>query len=328
MESAPTALEPADAGRRQCLLAALALLSGPWLAGCEQGEPLLRIGSNGWPGYAFLSWAADSGQLSPQQIRLLRISSTTLVMRALSANMLDGACLTLDEVITALSEGIPLKVVAVLDVSRGADVVLGRGSVTSLSRLAGKRIGVESSAVGAVMLDALLQKAGLQRDAVTVVPLLLDEHEAAFDRGDIDVLVTMEPQASRLRARGARQLFSSADIPGRIVDVLAVREQVLAHSRQAVRALVDAHFAMLSRYRTQPQAARDYLAAQLGVPHAELSAIFNGMHLPDRSENQRWLDGKLDEEARNLTAVMRRSGLLSRPVQQGVLSVPDFVQGA
>ncbi|MFN4238939.1 MAG: ABC transporter substrate-binding protein [Vogesella sp.] len=317
-----------DSGRRHCLLATLAVLGSPLLTACNTPEPLLRIGSNGWPGYQFLSWAADSGVLSPQQIRLLRISSTTLAMRALSAGMLDGACLTLDEVMTSLSEGIPLKVVAVLDVSNGADAVLGGDSVTSLAQLAGKRIGVEGNAVGAVMLDALLQRAGLQHDQVMVVPLLLDQHEAAFERGDVDVLVTMEPQASRLRARGASELFSSADIPGRIVDVLAVHEQVLGRSRRAVQALVDGHFAMLQRYSREEQAGKAYMASQLGVSHAELQTIFAGMHLPGRAENQRWLTGRLDQEARNLTSVMRRAGLLPRPVTQGQLSVPDFVEGA
>ena len=311
--------------RRRCLQAALAGIALPWLAACDTPEPLLRIGSNGWPGYQFLSWAADSGQLDDRRVRLLRISSTTSGMRALSAGMLDGACLTLDEVVTALSEGIPLKVVAVLDVSHGADVVLGRGSVTSLAQLAGKRIGVEGNAVGAVMLDALLQHAGLRREQVQLVPVLLDEHEAVFDAGEVDVLVTMEPQASRLRKRGARQLFSSAQIPGRIVDVLAVHEQVLRRARRALQSLVDSHFAMLARYRTDPAAARAYMAAQLGVPHGDIAAIFGGMRLPERAENRQWLRGRLDEEARNLTQVMQRAGLLAAQVQQGRLAVPDFV---
>lgn len=312
--------------RRRCLMAVAAAIAATLAGGCVPQEPLLRIGSNGWPGYLFLSWAVDSGVLPQQQVRLLRISSSTQAIRALSAGMLDGACLTLDEVVTALSEGIPLKVIAVLDVSHGADVVLGRGSITSLTQLAGKRVGVEGSAVGAVMLDALLQKAGLRREQVQLVPLLLDEHEAAFNAGEIDALVTMEPQASRLRAGGARQLFSSAEIPGRIVDVLAVREDVLSRSRHGLQQLVDSHFAMLQRYAAQPAEGRDYMAAQLGVPHAELAPIFAGMQLPDREQNRQWLAGRLDQEAHSLTDVMYRAGLLLRPVKQGQLAVPDFVR--
>jgi NitT/TauT family transport system substrate-binding protein len=296
------------------------------LAGCSIPEPLLRIGSNGWPGYQFIAWAADSAVLSHKQVRLLHISSSTSSLRALSAGMLDGACLTLDEVISALAEGIPLKVIAVLDVSHGGDVVLGRGSVTTLAQLAGRRIGVEASAVGAVMLDAVLQCAGLSRAQVIPVPLLLDEHESAFDSGSVDALVTMEPQASRLRARGARVLFSSADIPGRIVDVLAVREEVLGTARQGLQALVDSHFAMLARFSREHAEAYAYIAAQLGVSRAELAPIFAGLRLPGRDDNLNWLSGRLDEEAHNLLNVMSRAGLLPRPVQLGRLSVPDFVE--
>ncbi|MDC7716729.1 ABC transporter substrate-binding protein [Vogesella sp. DC21W] len=309
--------------RRQLLQAGLTLA----LAACQAPEPLLRIGSNGWPGYLFIAWAADSYALSSKQVRLLRISSATSSLRALSAGMLDGACLTLDEVISALAEGIPLKVIAVLDVSHGGDVVLGRGEIRSLGQLAGRRIGVEASAVGAVMLDAMLQRAGLSRAQVIPVPVLLDQHEAAFASGSIDALVTMEPQASRLRLRGAHTLFSSADIPGRIVDVLAVREEVLGVARQGLQALVDSHFAMLDKFASQRSEAYAYMAAQMGVSHAELTPIFAGLRLPGRQENLRWLGGKLDDEARNLANVMSRAGLLPRPVQLGRLAVPDFVEG-
>ena len=310
--------------RRQLLQAGLAALA---LAGCSTPEPLLRIGSNGWPGYLFISWAADTHVLNRKQVRLLHISSSTSSLRALSAGMLDGACLTLDEVISALAEGIPLKVIAVLDVSHGGDVVLARSSITSLGQLAGRRIGVEASAVGAVMLDAMLQRAGLSREQVIPVPLLLDQHEAAFDFGSVDALVTMEPQASRLRAGGARVLFSSADIPGRIVDVLAVREDALLNTRQALQALVDSHFAMLDKFSRQRTEAYAYMAAQMGVNHAELTPIFAGLRLPGRQENLRWLGGRLDDEARNLANVMSRAGLLPKPVQLGRLAVPDFVEG-
>ena len=312
--------------RRQLLHSCIAMLAAAALPGCQPPEPLLRIGSNGWPGYQFIAWAADSHVLSHKQVRLLRISSSTSCLRALSAGMLDGACLTLDEVISALSEGIPLKVIAVLDVSHGGDVVLGRGNVTSLAQLAGRRIGVEGSAVGAVMLDAVLQRAGLSRAQVIPVPVLLDEHEAAFDSGSVDALVTMEPQASRLRVRGARVLFSSADIPGRIVDVLAVREDVLGSARHALQLLVNSHFAMLARFGRERAEAYAYMAAQLGVAHDELGPIFGGLRLPARDENLSWLSGRLDEEAHNLLNVMSRAGLLPRPVQLGRLSVPDFVE--
>lgn len=315
---------PADAGRRRCLKAAAAVLGASLLA-CTPPEPMLRIGSNGWPGYLFLSWAADSGLLPSRQVRMLRISSSVQAMRALSAGMLDGACLTLDEVLSALSEGIPLKVVAVLDVSHGADVVLGQAGVNSLLQLAGRRIGVEDGAVGAVMLDALLQQAGLRHDQVQLLSLPLGEHEAAFERGAVDVLVTMEPHASRLRAKGANLLFSSADIPGRIIDVLAVHEDVLRRSRHAVQALVTSHFAMLARYAREPQAGTAYLAAQMGVPHGELGIILGGMRLPGRAENRQWLAGRLEQEANSLAMVMRKAGLLQRPLKLGRLAVSDFI---
>ena len=71
-----------------------------------------------------------------------------------------------------------------------------------------------------------------------LVPLAFNEQAQAWQNAQVAALVTYEPVRSQLRAQGAQVLFSSADVPGLIIDVLAVRADALPAHATALRALV------------------------------------------------------------------------------------------
>ncbi|SCK23372.1 ABC transporter substrate-binding protein [Vogesella sp. LIG4] len=311
--------------RRDCLHAVLlAVLSGA-VAACRPPVPLLRVGSNGWPGYLMLELAAQSGLYAPEQIRVIRFPSSTLVMQGLSSGALEAACLTLDEVLSMRAEGVPLQVAAVLDISAGADMLLVRDGIATLAQLAGKRIGVEQSAVGAVMLDAVLQQAHLQPADITLVPLLANRHEQAFLSGELDAVVTFEPHASRLMAAGAKLLFSSMAIPGRILNVLAVRSDVVDEQHRHLQLLLDGHFRMLTGFIQQERGVLSGLATLLATDGQAVKSLYWGLRMPDRQENQDWITGQsplLLPAARQLQQVMQAAGLLRSNASLDQLLLP------
>lgn len=305
------------------------MLASPLLAtaACSSPEPLLRVGSNGWPGYLFIEWAAERGMMPPESVRIVRMPSSSASMNALAAGSLEAACLTLDEVITLLAEGVRLRVVAVLDESFGADVLLTKPEISSLSGLRGKRIGVEQTAVGAVMLHAMLKKAGLKPGEIQTVPVMLDRQELAFRQGNVDALITMEPVASRLLDAGAELRFSSADIPGQIIDVLAVREDALTLQSRAIAMLVKAHFdALAIRHRPEVQ---NYLAGSMNLSAMQTDKVFAAMTLPDLAANRAWLEGKnskLEQLAGNLASLMENGGLINHHPEIAGLARADWVK--
>ena len=98
--------------------------------------------------------------------------------------------------------------------------MLARPELKELKDIKGRRVGVESGALGAYVLARALQIAGLNRTDISVVSIPVPEQEQAFQGRRVDAVVTMEPNRTRLLAQGARQLFDSSQIPGEIVDVL------------------------------------------------------------------------------------------------------------
>lgn len=313
---------PRCAARRAWLARCLVVAgSASGLVGCDGQREALRLGAQVFPGYELLFLARHLGHLPESSVRLFEMPSASASLRALASGALEGACLTLDEVLVARSRGVPLTVVLVLDVSMGADALLARAALRDLADLRGRRIGVETSAVGAVMLDAALRAAGLQPGDVRVVPLQFDEHERAFTSGRVDAVVTYAPIKQRLQAAGAQLLFSSREVPGLVTDVLAVRSPFVSSHRRALAQAVSGHLAARDAFVRAPALHAPAMAPRLGLPPADVPDAFRDLELPDLARNRQLLaaaDG-LRAKAEQLHGVMQRAGLLEGPFEPGQL---------
>ena len=298
------------------------------LGACSREEPLLRVGSNLWPGYELLYLAESLKLTDSRQIRMVRMPSATVVLQALAGGLIDAAGLTLDEVLTASANGVKLAVIAVIDQSLGADAVIARPEFSAPGGLRGKRICVEKTAVGAVMLHTFLKHAELEPDAVTLVYATVDEHLALFDAGKVDAVVSFNPVVPKLEQRGGVRLFDSARMGGQIVDCLAVTEEALSKNPNALRALLSGFFAARDRWKDQPDTVAPLLAAGLEISPAELPATYEGIDLPDLAANRHWLDGptpRLEESAATVRDIMLEAHLLDVKVAVKGLAVPRFL---
>lgn len=318
--------------RWQGISAALGVLAALAAGGCTtEPQPPLRVGTNVWPGYEPLYLARELGFYHDTEVRLVEYSSATQVIQAWRNSAIDAAALTLDEVLRLAEDGHRPRVVAVLDISNGADALLARAPITRLGQLRGRRIGVEDTAVGGYLLGRALQQAGLARTAVRVVPLQFHRHEPAFVRGEIDAVVTFEPVRSRLLARGAHVLFDSRRIPGEIVDVLVVRPEALDRQPQRVRHLVGGWLrACRELERDRPRAAR-LMAPRLQLSPAEFLASLDGLRLPDLAENHQLLGGRspaMVGPARRLAAEMLAQRLLRAEIDVAALPEAQFLPAA
>lgn len=289
------------------------------LAGCSRREPLLRIASNVWPGYELMHAAQALGRFDETELRIIEMPSATDVLQSLAAGAIEGGGLTLDELLSARADGLDLCAVLVFDESTGADALIAQAEIGSLAALAGRRIGVEQTATGALVLHAALQAAGLRLDQVQPVFMTVANHLAAWQTRQVDALVTFEPVLGAAVARDARRLFDSRAMPGQIIDVLAVHRSALQRSPLALRRLVQRHFEMQALWRSDPQQLVPSLGARLGLMPAQVPAFLDGLSMPGLPENHQWLAGtqpRLLASARHLEQVMLKARLLTRSVPQ------------
>lgn len=292
------------------------------LAACTQPTPPLRIGTNIWAGYEPLYLARNIGLLAPEQARLVEYTSASQVMEAFADGAIEAAALTLDEALLLQQQGTGARIVLVMDYSNGADVLLAKPEIGDLSALRGKRVGVEKTALGAYMLSRALSHAGIPYRDIKPVALDVHAHESAYLTDKVDAVVTFEPVKGKLLAAGARNLFDSSQIPGEIIDVLVVRDDLDASRLSQAQALLKAWFGALEYLRLHPAEAAEHMAPRLHLDAAGTLQALEGIRLPGESENRKLLQGSpapLAGQISKLAGMMLEQKLLHNSDHSGPL---------
>lgn len=307
------------------------LLAFVLAAGCHRHSAPLRVGANVWPGYEPLFLAKSLGFYGDEPIQLLSFLSSTEVLRAYRNRAIDVAAVTADEALL-LAESMPdQRIILVCDVSHGADVILAKPGFSTFTDLRGRRIGVESGALGAYVLARALEVNRMDATEVTVETVPLNEHEEAFRSGRVDALVTFEPVRSRLIAEGGHQVFNSSQIPGEIVDVLITRAELVEEEAHLLHALVRGWFRALSRMKSHPEeCARAMAIREQTTPEAFLASL-QLLRLPDRASNRELLEGSqtnLLGALQRLARSMAQHRLISKPPDTSNLLESRFIPPA
>lgn len=301
------------------------------LSACTARRPPLRAALNDWIGYAFLYLARDRVAARDRDLRLIEFPSNTASMTALFNGDVGVAALTLDEVLRAREGGLDAQVILVMDQSHGADVIMARPDVGGIAQLKGLRVGVEASAVGALMLSKLLAAARLNASDVIKIDATADRHVDAYRNGEVDVVVTFEPIASALRQEGAVSWMDSRQFPGLIVDVLAVRRDRLQEDPDGHSLLLQGYFQATSEWRLAPLQVEMQIARHMQMAVEDVSSALQGLEVPDLAGNRSWLageDARLVRSAREIGAFMVAEGLLRRTPNLDGLCAPAFLPEA
>jgi NitT/TauT family transport system substrate-binding protein len=295
-----------------CAIAGVALLLS--LSGCSrEPEAALRIGTNVWIGSEPLYLARELGRLDPAVVQLVEYPSASEVLRAYRNQAIDGMVISLDELFGLAVDGLQPRIILVVDVSHGADVVVGRRGMRTMHDLKGKSVAVEGGALGAFVLSRALALDGMQASDVNVVHLESNEQPAAFERGEVDGAVTFDPYRAQFLQAGATTLFDSTRIPGEIVDLLAVRATVIKKQPKAIQALLTGWFDATDYMKREPRDAARRMGIRQQTTGEQFLEALKGLHVPSREENLKMLGGPTPELAvtgRRLMALMVDAKLL------------------
>lgn len=308
----------------------LLVSAGALWAGCAgPAEPPLRLGLLLWPPFSLFVIAQDLGDIRPE-VELVDLRSPADAMRAYRNGTIDLLPLTLEFGLTALAEDSTQRAVLVIDVSMGGDAILARPEIASLADLRGRRVGIEASPLGSYVLLRALERTSLTVADLEIVSVDVADHVEAYRTGTVDAVVTYEPSRTRVLRLGARELFTSREIPGEIVDVLLVSEALATRRAGEIREVVAGWLRARDRYLAAPDSVATRMAAREGLTPAELRAALDGVILPSREDNARMLSGRdslMVQGWRRHAAFMYDQGLLPRPVDPIRLLTDRFLPG-
>lgn len=296
-------------GRRGALVA----LAG-CLAGClEVPMPPARLGINAWVGYDPLVLARDRRLFDGSLLQVVELATGAETQRHLRNNLLDAGALTFDEVLRMRDNGLDLRIVALLDASRGGDVVMAAPRIRQPGDLLGQAIAVEDSSVGTLMLHRLLEAAGLSLADVRPLNIEATLHLQALKAGQVAAAISYQPLAGPMAAAGFHPVFDSRQIPGQVLDVLAVRHDVLQSRPAAVDAMLQAWQRGLALLMLDPAGAAEALSVGTDLNAAEYRTVMGGLQFfaPDESlAALSDLASPVLQGARDVGRLMARLGLI------------------
>jgi len=309
------------------VVAAFAAVATLTLEGCSrEPEHGLRIGTNVWIGSEPLYLAREMGYMDPTQVQLVEYPSASEVLRAFRNQAIDGMVISLDELFGLAADGLKPRVVLVVDVSHGADVIVGRKEMKSMHDLKGRSIAVESGALGAFVLSRALAVNNMQASDVNVVHLETNEQAAAFEKGTVDGAVTFDPYRAKMLNAGGTTLFDSKQIPGEIVDLVAVRAEALEKHPKLVDAMLKGWFRAFDYMKQNPLDAAKRMGTRQQTSGEQFLAAQGGLHIPTREENLDMIGGakpQLVTTGSKLMSLMLDAKLLSAPVRIEDLLAPQ-----
>lgn len=301
------------------LIRSLVMLVCVLMTACSEAPTqTLRIGTNVWPGYEPLYLARELGYLKGEEVRLVEYTSTSQVLKAYRNGLLDSAALTLDEAISLYDSGEDIRVVLAMDVSNGADALLGQTSIENLQDIKGKRIGVEHTALGAYFIARIVEFLDLDKKDITIVSLEVNQHERAFKEKKIDAVVTFDPPRSKIIEGGGKVLFDSSQIPGEIVDVLIVRAEKLEMFESNIDNLKWAWFKAVKNIQNTPEKFASVIDKRMRVGEETVMSVFDGLAFPDKGENDMLLSRTANKGLRvssqKMAEIMYENSLISKQI--------------
>lgn len=243
----------------------------------------LRVGWSLWPGWYPIVIAREKGFFAKHGVDVdpILYDSYTDIFSDFAAGSLDAAHGGLYEL---LKSNVPsMKVVLATDYSDGAEGLVVTPDITDPADLKGKRIGIQGALSGSeFIILTLLRRHGLARSDLTLLDvgpeIVLETMPDRIQGG-----YTWEPFLSKALQKGYKVLFTTADTPGMIPDVIAFQGNVVQQRAREVQAFVDAWFEAQEYWLAHRAEGDALIAKTLGFKPEEIS--LEGCHVLTRQDN-------------------------------------------
>jgi NitT/TauT family transport system substrate-binding protein len=172
-------------------------------------------------------------------IHVTQINDYVESINQYTAGKFDGVTVTnMDALTIPAAGGVDTTAVIVGDFSNGNDGIILKDK-TKLADIKGQKVNLVQFSVSHYLLSRGLSTVGLAEKDIATVNTSDADIVATYSAKDTTALVTWNPQLSTIKAEaGAHLVFNSSQIPGEIIDMMAVNTQTLKDNPALGKALV------------------------------------------------------------------------------------------
>lgn len=262
----------------KALLIAATLLAASCSPSAEAPAQKRTEFSIGWSIYAgWMPWpyAQQAGIVKKWadkygiKINVVQVNDYVESVNQYTAGKFDGVTVAnMDALTIPAAGGKDTSAIVIGDYSNGNDGVLLKGG-SNLASLKGQSIYLVELSVSHYLLARALGSAGMALTDVRTINTSDADIVGAFTSPDARAAVAWNPQLSVMRGQpGVKQVFSSADIPGEILDLLVVDTATLKANPDLGKALAGIWYetvALMVRQDAQGKEARAAMARLAGT---------------------------------------------------------------
>jgi NitT/TauT family transport system substrate-binding protein len=270
------------------------LIGAAWLSlSSLAGAAPLKIGYSDWPGWVAWEVAVDKGWFKEAGLDVtFEWFDYVASMDAFAAGQLDAVSMTNGDALVTGASGAKSVMILVNDYSNGNDMIIGAPGVDSLKALKGKKVGVEVGFVDHLLLLNGLQKNGMSEADVELVNVPTNETPQVLASGEVEAIGAWQPSSgSALElVPGSKTIYSSADEPGLIYDLLCVSPESLSAHREEWKKVIAVWYRAVD-YIKDPKTADDALkimAARVGLPAEKYKKFISGTRILTLEEAKKY----------------------------------------
>ncbi len=259
-----------------------------------QAEPL-KIGYSDWPGWVAWEVAIEKDMFKEAGVEVeFEWFDYVASMDAFAAGKLDAVSMTNGDALVTGATGASNVAIIINDYSNGNDMVIGAPGIDSIEALKGKKVGVEIGFVGHLLLLNALEKSGMTESDVELVNVPTNETPQVLASGDVDAIVAWQPSSGQAISLvpGSKKIYTSADEPGLIYDVLAASPSSLSANKEAWSKVVDVWYKAVAFIKDPATAdeALSIMAARVGLSPEEYKPFLSGTKILTKEEAMKFYE--------------------------------------
>lgn len=298
--------------------------------------PVVKLNIVTWPGYGPIYLAQDKGFFKEEGVDVdCQIQENTQARNAaLVSGETDLIGITLESIVLANAQGLPMQVVGISDISDGGDGIVAKKEIGSIKDLKGKRVAFPEGQPSHLFLLYYLDKTGLS--ANDIKPVYTDDAGKAgeiFAAGQVDAAVTWEPWLSRTVETGKGHiLVNSKGVKDILIGIFAGdRNRVDANSDKLQR-FFRGWYRGLEYAQAHKSEAVPIMAKGFQMPPDEFEAILGGLRPIGEQEAKQMLGainppGTFYQISKYEAELWQKAGVMTQSVDPALVYTHKIIAG-
>jgi NitT/TauT family transport system substrate-binding protein len=254
-------------------------------------EPL-TVGYSDWPGWVAWQIAIDKGWFKEAGVDVkFQWFDYSASMEAFAAGKLDADLMTNGDTLVTGAGGGKGIIVMATDYSNGNDQIVAKPGIKTVPELKGKKIGVEIGFVDHLLILQALELNKMTEKDVELVNTKTNDTPQVLASGQVDAIAAWPPSAylAQKALPGAKPIFTSAEAPGLIYDVLSVSPTSLNKRKEDWIKFISV-WDRVVKYINDPATQEDALlimSKRNGLTPEEYKPLLKGTQLLTLAENKK-----------------------------------------